>query len=201
MGKFLDKSQLPLNRTTNATGLLSAIGAITGAIDGITGDRPVMTWLPVVMMGFAGAIAQWLQGVPTQKTQLIGDILQLNGSKTNAEFIRGVMARIIAAGVVPGLGTAVDRGDVGGPRSPQRRGDAALNAELLDGLAASSNYVDRGSLPAPAARVARYWEERPPELPVVGSPTIDGTNMSGVEFAVRSASGSDGPDGPRSEAW
>jgi hypothetical protein len=96
-------------------------------------------------MGLAGAIAQWMQGVPTQKTQLIGDILQLNGSKTNAEFIRGVMARIIAAGVVPGLEPAIDRVDVGGPRSPQRRGNA-LDAELLDRMADGSDYSDRGGV-------------------------------------------------------
>jgi hypothetical protein len=80
------------------------------------------------------------------------------------------------------------------------RGDR-LNAATLDRMAASSDYGDRGALPAPAARVARYWEERPSDLPVIGSPTIDGTNMSGVEFAARSKSASDGPDGPRSEAW
>jgi hypothetical protein len=98
-------------------------------------------------------------------------------------------SNVLGAGTVAGVRDQyADRGD-------------GLNADTLDRMAASSDYSDRRAVPAPAARVARYWEERPPELPVVGSPTIDGTNISGVEFAVRSASGSDGPDGPRSEAW
>lgn len=178
MGKFLDKSQLSLDRTTNATGLLSLFGAITGAIDGISHGRPVMTWLPMVAMGLAGAIAQWMQGVPTQKTQLIGDILQLDGSKTNAEFIRNIMARIIAAGVVPGLEPPVDRGDVGGTRSPQRRGDAALNADTLDRIATESDGANRvGSRPAvdPESVTANYWarqgDRRLPNVPPREAPS------------------------------
>jgi hypothetical protein len=80
-------------------------------------------------------------------------------------------------------------------------GDVGLSAETLDRMASDDNYGDRGAVSPVAARVARYWEERPSDLPVVGSPTIDGTNMSGIEFTVRSTSGIEGPNGRRSEAW
>jgi hypothetical protein len=94
------------------------------------------------------------------------------------------------------------RDSMGAPRDQYRdNGDVGLNVETLERMADGGDHGDRGAVPAPAARVARYWEERPPELPVVGSPTIDGTNMSGVEFTVRSTSGSNGPNGPRTENW
>jgi hypothetical protein len=159
----------------------------------------------MVAIGLAGAIGQWLQGVPTPQTRLIADILHLDGSRTNAEFIRSVFDRVVNSGVVPGLGTTVDRDDVGGTRNAVRRGDAALNAELLDGMAASSDYGDRGSLPdgvpsiAPPENIrAQAWAAADVAR---GNVPIEGTNLTRRQFADFSNGAVDSPDGPRSEAW
>lgn len=183
--KFINKSAINVNHATNATGMLSAIGAITAAYDGITQGRPIGVWLPMMAMGLSGAIAQWLQGEPTPTTKLIAKVLQLDGTRTNAELIRDGISRIVNSGGVPGLGDsgAADRvGEYGG-RS--RSGDA-LNAETLERMAADGDYGNCQPVPNPDARVTQYWRNRPHDRPVVGAPTIEGTNITPMEFAARS---------------
>lgn len=103
-------------------------------------------------------------------------------------------------------GNSFDRGDglghdvVGTARNQYRDyGNVGLNAETLERLADGVDYGGLDPAVDPAARVARYWQGRPSDLPVVGSPTIDGTNISGAEFAARSMAAAS--DDPPSEAW
>ncbi len=185
MSQFIDKTQLNVNRTTNATGLLSAIGAIGAAIDGIAEGRPIGAWLPMVVIGGGGAIAQWLQGIPTPTTKLIASVLHLDESRTNAEMLRNVFRRVISTGVVPGL----EQGSV-------------MNA------AADVVQVDAVDTPRSAARlpvsspenISMAWDEarrlkREFGLPQIPSAELDmwrNFNESGDD---------DGDNGPRSEAY
>jgi hypothetical protein len=199
--KFIDKTRLNANRTTNATGLLSAASAIAAAWDGISHARSVAQWLPMVAIGMTSAIAQWLQGEPTPATKLIANVLRLDEGRTNADFLRDVFDRVFASGVVPGLESPGAGDDVGGPRSAARRGNA-LDAELLDRMADGSDYGDRGSMPAPAVRVAEDYFDRQrrngrrlPNIPIAG------TDITPERFSEISMGGIEDADGPRSEAW
>ena len=187
--KFIDKTRLNANRTTNATGLLSAASAIAAAWDGIANARSVAQWLPMVAIGMTSAIAQWLQGEPTPATKLIANVLRLDEGRTNAEFLRDVFDRIFASGVVPGVGSANEGSE--------------LNAALLDRMANDGNYGDRGidnlrNIAPPEIIRSQAW--RAADI-ARGRPPIDDTDIYPSEYAVRSVSGDDGPDGPRSEAW
>jgi hypothetical protein len=69
-----------------------------------------------------------------------------------------------------------------------------LNADTLERIADGVDYVDRGPTPDPAARAARYFQQRP-AAPVVGSPEIEGAGISAVEFSARSMGGNGQTEG------
>jgi hypothetical protein len=108
----------------------------------------------------------------------------------------------VAGGRADGLG----RGSVGVVRDQRDRGgDVGLNAELLEGMADSGDYGDRGidnlrnsSIAPPENIRSQAW--RAADI-ARGKKPIGDTNIYPSEYAVRSTSGDDSPDGPRSEKW
>lgn len=195
--KLINKSAINVNNTTNATGLLSALGAVSAGWDGIMHDRPVGVWLPMVMMGLSGAVAQWLQGEPTPTTKLIANVLQLDGTKTNAELVRAGIRRVIGAGVVPGLDQpAGDDYNVESSGARTRRGDETLGAHTLEAIANDvANCDNRGAVRNPGA-----WNVAPETIP----PNTDQARIAARRAAdqVRGRTIDDLPIGPGEfSAW
>jgi hypothetical protein len=106
-----------------------------------------------------------------------------------------------------GIGNGLDNSDSAGDRAVSDRGvdvrrnyDAqsigleGLNAGTLERIADGVDYGDRGPTPDPAARAARYFQQRP-AAPVVGSPEIEGAGISAVEFSARSMGGNGQTEG------
>lgn len=130
-------------------------------------------------------VGLWFTGKPSPAT---GKILRHLGLKNND----------LVDSVADGGGNAVDRGvDLRRNHDAQSIGVEGLNAGTLERIADGGDYGDRSHNPDPAARAARYFQQRP-SAPVVGSPEIEGTGISAVEFSARSMGGG---DDPQSEAW
>lgn len=182
--KFIDKTRLDADNTTNVTGLVSAIGAITGAIDGISHGRPVGVWLPMVFVGLSGAIAQWLQGSPSQGTKLISSILRLEEAPTNAVLLRNIFDRILDSGAVPGAAVV---GDVS-PETERRRSD------VLDPIPHWGGHVPEWSDGGTPTRLdIRAQAHRAADIARGRSP-IEGTDMYPSQFTVLSQPGDDFDD-------
>jgi hypothetical protein len=166
MGKFVDKTQLNVNHTTNATGLLSVFGVLGTIVYGVANHKAVGDWLPTVFIGAAGAIAQWLQGIPTPTTKLIASVLHLDESRTNAEMLWEVFRRIISTGIVPGL----------------EQSSSVLNADT-----AKEMQVDMVDSPRPASRlsvsnpevISEAWRQADIAR---GRKPIEGTDMYPSEY-------------------
>lgn len=99
MGKFIDKSQLNVDRTTNATGILAIVGAASAAYEGIAHGTPIGVWLPAFVIGLSTAVAQWLQGTPSGQTKAIAKLLKLEG-ETNVDLGIDLVRRVADAGSI-----------------------------------------------------------------------------------------------------
>lgn len=184
MGKFIDKSALNVNRTTNATGLLSAIAALGAVFEGISHDRPVWEWLPMFALGVSNAIAQWLQGTPSTQTKAIARLLNLEGD-TNADLGISLVRRVADSG------PAHDRGVVDVSRNEPTQSDRMAGLDTRLWVAPPEN-LSPGEAKAAAWRAASI---------VRGQEPIEGTNVYGAEYAALSQSATEDEDGPQSEAW
>ena len=92
---FVNKEELNTNRTTNATGLLSAFGGLFAVVEGITHGQPAWVWVPTLCVSLSGAISQWLQGTPSTETKLIARVLDLKPGMTNADLAHSLVSRFI----------------------------------------------------------------------------------------------------------
>jgi hypothetical protein len=167
--KFIDKSRLNVDNSTNAASIASLVAAASIVGDGLhRHPSEFFAWGPQAIGLVVAAFSQWMQGTPSQETKLIKSVLQLEG-ETNAQLVRSAFRRVVGAGVVPGLDAPVPGDDVGRFGAPERRGDAALDVGVPD-------YDDRGAMPAPAARVAEDYFDRQrregrrlPNIPIAGT--------------------------------
>jgi hypothetical protein len=100
---MIDKKKIDQNNATNTSAAISAIGTMIAAINGIVYHRDFGDWMPVVLLGGASAFAQWLQGTPSARSQLVASVLRLDGAVTNAQLIRSAIDRLLTSGIVPGL--------------------------------------------------------------------------------------------------
>jgi hypothetical protein len=100
---MIDKKKIDQDDATNTSAAISAISTMIAAINGIVCHRDFGDWMPVVLLGCASTVAQWLQGTPSSKSQLIASVLRLDGAATNAQLVRSAIDRLLTSGVVPGL--------------------------------------------------------------------------------------------------
>ncbi len=185
MGKFVDKTQLNVNHTTNATGLLSVFGVLGTIVYGVANHKAVGDWLPTVFIGAAGAIAQWLQGIPTPATKLIASVLHLDESRTNAEMLRNIFRRIISTGVVPGLEQS-----------------SAMNADAADVMQVDAVDTPRITSRLPVSspeNISMAWDEARRLKREFGLPQIPSAELD--MWRNFNESGDDDDNGPRSEAY
>jgi hypothetical protein len=103
---MIDKKKIDQDDATNTSAAISAVGTMIAAINGVVYHRDFGDWMPVVLMGCASTVAQWLQGTPSSKSQLIASVLRLDGAATNAQLLRSAIDRLMTSGVVPGLGVS-----------------------------------------------------------------------------------------------
>lgn len=101
---MIDKSRIDQQHTTNTTAVMSGTGTLFALVNGLLQHQDYGQWVPIVMMGTATTIAQWLQGTPSPLTQSIASVLRLNGSTNNAQVIRFAIDRLLTSGIVPGMG-------------------------------------------------------------------------------------------------
>lgn len=103
---MIDKKRIDQNDATNTSATISVVGTLIAMIDGIINHRDFGSWMPVVLLGGASAFAQWLQGTPSAKSQLVASVLRLDGVATNAQLVRSAIDRLLTTGIVPGLGVS-----------------------------------------------------------------------------------------------
>lgn len=180
--KFIDKSRLNVDNSTNAAAIASLVAAASIVGDGLhRHPSEFFAWGPQAIGLVVAAFSQWMQGTPSQETKLIKSVLQLDG-ETNAQIVRSAFRRVVGAGVVPGLDAPVPGDDVGRFGAPERRGDA-LVVDVHD-------YGDRGAVPPPAAQVAEeYFDRQRREGRRLPNIPIAGTSITPEQFAMDSMSG------------
>ena len=127
---MIDKAKIDQQHATNTTAVMSGTGTLFALVNGLLQHQDYGQWVPIVMMGTATTIAQWLQGTPSPLTQSIASVLRLNGSANNAQVVRAAVDRLLTSGIVPGLnGQAPQRYDAtpasvqtpGRPPAPRQR--------------------------------------------------------------------------------
>jgi hypothetical protein len=134
--KFIDKSRLNVDNSTNAAAIASLVAAASIVGDGLhRHPSEFFAWGPQAIGLVVAAFSQWMQGSPSQETKLIKSVLQLEG-ETNAQLVRSAFRRVVGAGVVPGLDAPMQSDDLGGFGAAEGRGNA---------LDAGDSYGDRGS--------------------------------------------------------
>ena len=105
---MINKNKIDQNQATNITAVLSGFGTVVTVADNvIKGDH--LAAFGIAIIGVGVTFAQWLQGTPTSKAQLIAKVLRLNGSETNARLIQSAIDRILSSGLVPGITTTGTR--------------------------------------------------------------------------------------------
>jgi hypothetical protein len=117
---MINKSRIDQDQTTNSAAVVSILGAAIAAINGVIHHHDLGDWLPTVLLGGAGGFSQWLQGTPSKRSQAVASVLQLDGSSSNANLVRSAIDRLLASGVVPGLG--VSQPETMRPDIPRRLG-------------------------------------------------------------------------------
>jgi len=199
------------NFITNILG--AALTAWTGnqAITGKLTVNQLMLAVPTAIVSFAtGAkdsklaeLERRLSPSDRAAAKTIGGIvLNQIANRFGYRRINDDLVNPIAGGRADGLG----RGPVGTVRDQRDRGgDVGLDAGLLEGMANDDDYGDRGtdnlrnsSIAPPENIRSQAW--RAADI-ARGRGPIGDTNIYPSEYAVRSTSGVDGTDGPRSEAW
>lgn len=94
--RFIDKSRLDINRTTNATGVVTAVTALMGAYEAATSGVPIKVWGPMTIGGLLSAFAQWLQGSPSAETKAIAKAIGLNNRGNNRDLISSIVDRAVS---------------------------------------------------------------------------------------------------------
>lgn len=181
--KFIDKSRLNVDNSTNAAAIASLVAAASIVGDGLhRHPSEFFAWGPQAIGLVVAAFSQWMQGSPSQETKLIKSVLQLDG-ETNAQIVRSAFRRVVGAGVAPGLDAPVPADNLGGLGATAGRRDAGLDV--------GGDYGD-GSAAPPAAQVAEDYFDRQrrdgrrlPNIPIAG------TNITPEQFAMESMSGSE----------
>jgi hypothetical protein len=174
-------AKLNTDNSTNAA--LMAMAAIE-LFEKLT-HHPIPVDTKTTLLEVFLGIGLWFTGKPSSATNRILSHLGIGNGLDNSGGVgdRDVSDRATLRGnpVDTARGQSGDYGD-------------RLNAETLERIADSGDYVDRGPTPDPAARAARYFQQRP-AAPVVGSPEIEGAGISAVEFSARSMGGNGQTEG------
>lgn len=195
------------NIVTNIAGAIVAMWTSNQAVSGRLTINQLVLAVPTAIVSIAtGSKDSRIEEIERQLNLSPGDQAAVKGigeivlNRVASRFGYKVISDDLDSGNSFDRGDGLGRSPVGAARNQYRdHGDVGLSAETLERLADGDDYGDRGPAVDPAARVARYWQGRPSDLPVVGSPTIEGANISGVEFAARSMAQTS--DDPPSEAW
>lgn len=211
--RFIDKSRLNIDRTTNATAIVTLGAAFTALWQGVQSHN--LGEVAVAIGLCHGAFAQWLQGSPSSETKAIFNLLGLEAG-SNRDIIRNFVDRATAVRGGGNINPALSDRRVGQYASTDGR-SGGVNDRDWDFNGDPLNDVDRHqpsgpsiiALPADCANFGRI--NLPPESinakraaawraadQARGRAPIEGTSITPAEYAVLSQAGDD--DLP-SEAW
>jgi hypothetical protein len=174
-------AKLNTDNSTNAA--LMAMAAIE-LFEKLT-HHPIPVDTKTTLLEVFLGIGLWFTGKPSSATNRILSHLGIGNGLDNSGSVsdRDVSDRATLRG------NPVDTAR----RQTGHDGDR-LNAETLERIGDGVDYGDRCPTPDPAARAARYFQQRP-AAPVIGSPEIEGAGISAVEFSARSMGGNGQTEG------
>ena len=180
------------NSITNIVGVVLTAWTSNQAVAGKLSVNQLVLSAPLAILSFAtGAKDSKLAELERQL------------SPSDRAAVKGVGA-IVLNQIANRFGYQVTSNDLVNPIASNRTGEeVGLGAGLLDRMANDGNYGDRGvdnlrNIAPPQTIRSQAW--RAADI-ARGRPPIDDTDIYPSEYVVRSVSGDDGPDGPRSEAW